>query len=177
MVTGHFTTALVPYSKNKEYPLFLLLIIVQIQDLLIPLDLITQKLGISELSSLQMTYSHDIIPAAIMAILVGIIMYIIYKDRNLALWSLGLVVFHEICDLFSGFSHNIFGTDTMSIGFDFYRTAPMNAYIIEFLLAVVCLSYFVIQRKKDNDPISMKKLILLSSVIFLPIIGMMINAA
>ncbi|MFA8344044.1 MAG: hypothetical protein ACEPO8_13810 [Rhodothermaceae bacterium] len=174
MITGHFTTALVPYAKHKDYPLFYLLLITQIQDLLIPVDLIIQNLTIFDLKSLQMTYSHDIIPTLIMSILAGIITYLIYKKKDLALWCFGLVIFHEVCDLFSGFSHNLFGTHTHSFGFDLYRENTLLAGLIELTLAVACFLFFVWKRKKEELPITNNKLIILTIVIFLPIVSMII---
>jgi len=34
-----------------------------------------------------------------------------------ALWCMGLVFFHEMCDLIVGFEHHIFGGDTTPVGF------------------------------------------------------------
>lgn len=176
MITGHFTTALVPYAKHKHYPLFLLLILTQIQDFLIPLDMHIQNLGLNDFSILEMTYSHDLIPAVIYAVLAFGILLAIYKDKTFALWGGFLIIFHELCDLLAGFSHNVFGLHTHRLGFDYYRTNQPRALLIEAGLATICISYYVLKRKKDGDPIKGMHLLGLVAIVYLPILSMLILA-
>lgn len=176
MITGHFTTALVPYGRNKKYPLFILLILTQIQDFLIPLDLMLSNLGLGDISVLEMTYSHDIVPAAVLAVLAGLIIHLIYKDIKFTGWAIFLVVFHEICDLIAGFAHNVMGTDSARLGFDFYRQNQPMALIIEGTLAAACIIYFVVKRKQQGDPISKGKLAGLLAVVYGPIAFMFTQA-
>lgn len=171
MITGHFATALLPYAKNKNFPLFTLLLITQIPDFFIPLDIFLS--GESDFSKLEMTYSHDIVPVAIMTLLITAIMHWVYKNKALTLWTFSLMVFHEVCDLAAGFAHNIMGLDTMRLGTDFYRTAPLNAYMIEFVLAAVCVGYFLFERKKQNATLSIVKSATLIGIIFVPILASM----
>ena len=168
MITGHFTTALVPYAGDRKMPLFILLVIVQLQDLLIPLDIFLSKE--TDLMKLEMTYSHDLVPALFMALLAGGIIHLIYRNRRWTAWVVGLVGFHEICDLFSGFAHNVWGLSTWRLGFDFYRQAPLTAYVIELGLALICTGYFLRQNRiRGIRPGKLKTGVLLG-VIFLPIL-------
>lgn len=169
MITGHFTTALVPYADNKKYPLFTLLVLTQVQDFLIPVDMMIQGIGLTGLGELEMTLSHDIVPALIFSILAYIGMSLIYKDRKLAFWGAGLVIFHEICDLVSGFSHHVMGESSLQLGTDYYRKNQPMAFLIEALLATVCLGYYVYRRKQQKDPIKMNNLIALVAIIYAPI--------
>ncbi|MCH4887598.1 hypothetical protein EZV73_08440 [Acidaminobacter sp. JC074] len=171
MITGHFTTALVPYGNNKKYPLVVLLILTQIQDFLIPVDMMLQNLGLGDFRILEMTYSHDIVPALILSFLSMLIIHLIYKNRSFTLWAGFLVIFHEVCDLLAGFSHHIMGPHTQALGFDFYRQNQVMAAIIEGMLAIICIGYYVKKRKDQNDPISRGSLIGLLTVVFAPIIG------
>lgn len=168
MITGHFTTALVPYGRHKKYPLFVLLLLTQVQDLLIPVDMMLQKVGLFDLGILEMTYSHDIVPALIMSVVAAIIIQLIYKDIGLTAWAAFLVVFHEICDLIAGFSHNIMGLDSHRMGFDLYRQNAPLAVVIEAILATLCLIYFLRKRKKEGEPLKGMKLVGLLCMIYVP---------
>ena len=168
MITGHFTTALVPYAKDKKLPLFFMLIITQIPDFFIPLDILIS--GESNFRKLEMTYSHDILPVLIMTIIATLVAHLIYKNKTLTLWTFGLMVFHEICDLAAGFAHNVYGLNSPRLGTDFYRTAPLNAYIIEFALSVICVGYFLYQRNKQNESLGAVKMAVLIGIVFIPII-------
>jgi membrane-bound metal-dependent hydrolase YbcI (DUF457 family) len=167
MITGHYATALVPYARDGKLPLFALLLASQAQDFLIPLDV--QLAGQRSLRLLEMTYSHDLVPSLLLAAAVGLVLQLIYRDRKVSLIGVALVVLHEICDLLSGFAHNVFGPGTMRFGFDFYRTGPAIAYSIELLLAVGCLIYFFAVRRRRGDPVAPVKAAVLCLVILGPI--------
>jgi hypothetical protein len=172
MITGHFTTALIPYVQNKKLPLFTLLLITQIPDFFIPLDIYIS--GESNFRKLEMTYSHDLVPVMIMTLIVTITIHFIYRNQSLTIWTLCLMVFHEICDLVAGFAHNVMGLNSPRLGTDFYRTAPLNAYLLELILSLICIVYFLYQRKKQNDSTPLYKTLILIGIVFIPIVASII---
>lgn len=174
MITGHFATALVPYARDRKLPLFALLLASQVQDFLIPVDVLAS--GQRNLSRLEMTLSHDLVPALVMATLVGIGLHLWFRSSKVTLVGMGLVLFHEVCDLLSGFAHHVSGPDTPRLGFDFYRTAPARAFAIELALASACLVYFLVERRRQGDPVPRFKMIVLCTIILLPILGMLAMA-
>lgn len=174
MITGHFATALVPYVRDRKLPLFALLLASQAQDLLIPLDIAVS--GQRNFRLLEMTLSHDLVPALVIALVVGIALHLAYRSTKVTAIGIGLVLFHEACDLLSGFAHNVLGPDTPRLGFDFYRSAPATAFIIEFALALVCVGYFLFERRRQGDPVAPVKAAVLCAVIFLPILAMLVRA-
>ncbi len=174
MITGHFTTALVPYAKDKSLPLFFLLVASQAPDFLIPVDV--WKSGDSNFRTLEMTYSHDLLPVLVLSLIVGAIAQLIFRNRKLTFWTIGLILFHELCDSISGFAHNIYGLASPRFGFDFYRNAPVTAYAIELIVSIACVGYFLYTRKKQDEPLSVLKTGVLLAIVFLPTISMMILA-
>jgi len=174
MITGHFTTALVPYAKDKSLPLFFLLIVSQAPDFLIPVDI--ARSGDGNFRTLEMTYSHDLLPVLVLSLIVGAIAQVLFKNRKLTLWTIGLILLHELCDAISGFAHNIYGLTSPRFGFDFYRTAPVTAYAIELLLSISCVGYFLYTRKKQGEPLTVPKTGVLLGIVFLPTVSMMILA-
>ena len=171
MLTGHFATALVPYARDRKLPLFTLLLVSQVQDFLIPVDVLAS--GQRSLARLEMHYSHDLLPVLVIAGLVGLGLHLWFRSRKVTLIGIGLVLFHEVCDLLSGFAHNVNGPDSPRLGFDFYRSAPAMAFAIELALAVACLGYFVLERRRQGDPVPPGKTAVLCAVILVPIVAML----
>jgi hypothetical protein len=174
VLTGHFATALVPYARNPRLPLFTLLMLSQLPDLLIPLDVM--RSGERDLNALQMTLSHDLLPVAVMSIVVAVALHAWRRDTALTVAGTALVVVHWLCDLLSGFSHNVAGPGTASLGLDLYRTAPAQAFLIELVVAAGCLGYFLWKRRQQCDPVRPWRAVVLGAVIVLPIAAMLARA-
>lgn len=66
VITGHIATAPVPYARDRTLPLVVLLICSQLQDCLIPVDIIASSQR--NFGLLEMKWSHDIVPALVLAL-------------------------------------------------------------------------------------------------------------
>ena len=52
--------------------------------------------------TVDMTYSHDILPAMVIALFVSGITAAIFKNWVIGLWAVGLILLHELMDLLVG---------------------------------------------------------------------------
>jgi hypothetical protein len=167
MITGHFAAALVPYARHPRLPLFLLLLLTQLQDFLIPVDVLRE--GGADLGRLEMTVSHDLLPVIVLALVIGGILHLGSGDRRVAWVGAGLVLAHEACDFVVGFSHHVFGPQTPRLGLDLYRTSLVTACAIEFVFAAGCIGYFLRARRLDGDPVPPFRAAVLSLAILGPV--------
>jgi membrane-bound metal-dependent hydrolase YbcI (DUF457 family) len=175
VLTGHFATALVPHARNRALPLFTLLMLSQLPDLLIPLDVM--RSGERDLNRLHMTLSHDLVPVAVLSVVVALALQAWKRDAALTFAGTALVVVHWLCDLLSGFSHNVAGPHTAQLGLDLYRSAPAQAFLIEFVFAAGCLAWFFLERNRQHDAVGRWRSVVLCAVILLPIAAMLARAA
>lgn len=168
MIAGHFATALVPYElmRNKrQTPLWILLVAAQFTDLLmillvqagveqlLPRDFFEMSFGHSRSD---MWLSHDIFPSFGWAILTGLIFGTITRDKVLGLWCGGLVVLHEVCDLWVGYSHHWAGYSTGTVGFNLYQRAPVAGILFEATLCACVIIWLVRRRAKLGVQPSMR---------------------
>ena len=174
MITGHFATALVPYARDRKLPLFALLLSAQAQDFLIPLDIAVS--GQRNFQLLEMTLSHDLTPVLALALVVGILLQLAFRSVKATAVGIGLVLFHEVCDLLSGFAHNVLGPGTPRLGFDFYRSSVATAFLIELALAAACVGYFLFERRRQGDAVTLPKAAVLCAAIFVPTLAMLARA-
>lgn len=163
MIVGHYATALVATEKAPKAPFWWFLAMSNVSDFVMLLLLV---LGIERmqpssmfdatLSNLHvdMTYSHDILPMAVWVVVFGVLGFAVWKDVSTAIWTAGLVAFHEVCDLVSGFYHYLFGPDTTRVGLALYTNAPEVALGIEAALGIACVWWFSRSRTQRNAPIS-----------------------
>ncbi len=152
MVVGHYATALVAKERDPASPLWLLLAASMILDFamagLVLAGVETMQpdpnASGSSLASMQidMTYSHDLVPVAGWTLGVGLLAYALTRRRATALWAAGLVAFHEVCDLVSGFPHFVMGPGTPEVGLSLYYRAPLAAMGIELALGLACVAWF-----------------------------------
>lgn len=171
MITGHFATALVPCARDRSLPLFALLLSSQAQDFLIPIDVL--RSGQRDLARLEMTFSHDLLPTLVTALVVALFLQFAFRRRKVALVGAALVLLHEACDLLSGFAHNVLGPGTPRFGLDLYRNSPATASVIELVLALGCLGYFLLERRRQSDAVPPAKAVVLCAVILAPILGLL----
>ena len=166
MVTGHYATALLPYEltrKTQRTGFWLFLLAAQFLDFLM---LTFVSVGIEKFapsdfldvsfSSMRtnMLVSHDVLPVMGWALLFGICVWVITKKHIIALWCVGLIIFHEMCDLVVGFEHNFLGETTPLIGFALYTNAPVIGILIEALMCTAFVFWFCRKRAKQNEPVS-----------------------
>jgi len=163
MIVGHYATALVATEKAPRAPFWWLLIASNLADFVM-LVLVVVGIESMEPSSMfdatlenlrvDMTYSHDILPALGWTVGVGAFAFVIWRDMPTAIWSAILVAFHEVCDLVSGFDHYIFTEESPRLGLALYTNAPELALAIEAALGIACVWWFTRSRAQRSAPIS-----------------------
>lgn len=163
MLAGHFSTALIAHQKiPKKGALLFFLVASQLQDLLwlsfhylgleptVPTDLLNVTL---KSISVDMVYSHDLLPQLVWMTLIFIFGRLLFKQNNIAIVGALLVLGHYLLDLFSGYPHHVFGEDTYEVGLGLYYSNVYLAILIEALfIAVILLYYFRIDSNSNKPP-------------------------
>ncbi len=159
MLAGHFSTALIAHQKYPKGTLLFFLVVSQIQDLAwlifhylgleptVPSSVIDVTLqGIT----VDMLYSHDLIPQVGWAVLVFGTGAIIFKNYKIGLAGSLLVLGHFLMDFLSGYPHHIFGEDTHTIGLALYNSNVYLAIAIEAVFSALALWYFFKKEKEKG---------------------------
>ncbi|GLS90108.1 hypothetical protein GCM10007916_11750 [Psychromonas marina] len=167
MLTGHYATALIPYEltrKEQRVGFWLFLLAAQFLDVLMLLLISVNiesfnppnffEASFSTITT-NMFVSHDLIPVIGWAVLFGLVVWGITKKPVVALWCVGLIVFHELCDFIVGFEHFVFGTDTAPIGFALYSNAPVAGMLLEAVMCLAIVLWFTRKRANEGNPVSM----------------------
>ncbi len=148
---------MIAHQKFPKGTLLFFLVVSQFQDLL---WLIFHYLGLEPTGPgdvfdatmanvmVEMTYSHDLIPQLVWAVLVFLAGWALFKSRKIALVGLALFAGHFVLDFISGFPHHIYGTDTHQVGFGFYETNIWLAILIEAIFVFAVIWYFFEQEAK-----------------------------
>lgn len=180
MIVGHYAAALVPYSKLKGRPLWLLLLCANVPEFLwlllallnvepasppSILDASFQNLKVS------MTYSHNLVPGFVQGLIVFAVVQAFFRDRPLAIWCGVLTVVHVLCDLIVGFEHQLLGPETMQVSLNTYGHAPYLAILIELAFALACIFYFQRSEKRSGRPLERKRLMALYAVFTIGILA------
>ena len=151
MLAGHFSTALIANKYSSKNTLLFFLIISQLQDFLWftfhylgleptePADLFSTTLVDM---SVNMLYSHDLLPLSIWALLAFVIGKILFKSNKIGLIAASLILIHFVLDFFSGHPHHLFGEESHSVGLGLYRSNVYLAIGIEAVFSAVTLWYF-----------------------------------
>jgi hypothetical protein len=170
MILGHYASALIPYSKFKRYPFWILLICSNVPEFF---WLILAFLGIEETQpaslldatfrglQVKMIYSHNLIPAFLQGAIVSGIVFAFFKNKSFALWCGFLTFFHVICDLVVGFEHQLLGENSQVVSLNSYFFFPHFAILIEFLFSLGCILWYKHTENNNGNPLSKKKLIYL----------------
>ena len=173
MFMGHYATALIPYEKLRtktQTPFWVFLLAAQFLDILMMAlvvgkieSLSPQDRDLARFHNMQtdMFVSHDILPVIGWAFAFSTIIWLITKQRIIALWCAGLILFHELLDYLVGFEHRIFderifGINGDWIGLNLYHKAPVLGLGIEALLCSICILWFFNQRSKKDNPVSIR---------------------
>ena len=159
MLAGHFSTALIAHQKYPKGTLIFFLVVSQLQDLAwlvfhylgleptVPSSVIDVTLqGIT----VDMLYSHDLLPQLGWAGLVFGIGAIIFKNYKIGLVGSLLVFGHFLLDFLSGYPHHIFGADTHTIGLALYNSNVYLAIAIEAVVSALALWYFFKKEKQKG---------------------------
>lgn len=148
MIAGHYTTALVANQRSSRGHIAYFLAASQGPDLV---WLCLAAVGVPSFHthagpiSPAMMIGHDLVPLVGWIVLAGIVGKLVFGDTRTALFGSALVVIHELCDVVSGFPHNLFGPDTWEFGPGLYLTAPHLAVGIEALFAAAVMAWVVVQ--------------------------------
>ena len=172
MLAGHFTTALIAKQKFPKASLLYFLIISQLQDFL---WFVFHYLGLEPTNpsdafdaslinmSVDMVYSHDLLPLLVWLILGFTLGKLLFKSTQIGLVSMALVLIHFVLDFFSGHIHHVFGAETMELGFGLYASNPYLAVVIEALFCIVALwYYFKEEAKMGNRRLQSNKIAIIS---------------
>jgi len=167
MISGHIATTLIAKRYLPEAPWWLLIAASYSMDFLM---FVFVALGIERMeadphaegygmehTAIDMTYSHDLLPALGWTVLLGVAVWVGYRDRNLALVCVLLFVGHWLCDLLSGFGHFVFGPHSTPLGADLYHTNLLAAVVIESVFGVLCV---LIATVKTDKPLTQRALLL-----------------
>jgi hypothetical protein len=159
MLAGHYTTALVAYQKFPKGTLLYFLIASQLQDLLWftlhylgleptgPGDVFNTTLSNM---TVNMLYSHDLIPQIFWLIIIFLIGKFAFKNTKVGLIGSALVLGHFVLDFFSGHPHHIFGEHTHEVGLGLYASNVFLAIGIEAVTCTIILWYFFQQETKNG---------------------------
>ncbi len=159
-MAGHYTTALIANQKfSKGATLLYFLIASQFQDLMWftfhylgfevtePSDVFNTTLSNM---TVNMVYSHDLLPLLFWALVVFLIGKLGFKDTKVGLIGAGLVIGHFILDFFSGHPHHIFGEETPEAGLGLYASNVFLAIAIEAIFCLATLWYFFREESKNG---------------------------
>ena len=159
MLAGHFSTALIAHQKFPKGTLLYFLIASQLQDLLWftfhylgleptgPSDVFNATLSNM---TVDMLYSHDLIPQLIWIFIIFLIGKVFFKSTKIGLAGAALVIGHFILDFFSGHPHHIFGDTTQQVGLGLYASNVFLAIGIEAIFSIAILWYFFQQEAQNG---------------------------
>lgn len=151
MIVGHYAAALIPYSRLKQYPFWLLLLCANVPEFLwLVLALFNVEpvsppsLMDATFQNLQvaMTYSHNLIPGFIQGAVVAGLVYLWFRNKTLAFWCGFLTALHVLCDLIVGFEHQLWSPDSARVSLNTYGTMPTVAISIELVFSVACVYWY-----------------------------------
>ncbi len=162
MLAGHYATALVAHNHTtaRRFPAYLLawyLAVSQLPDLLWlafhtlgleptrPTDLLDVTL---QDLSVDMMFSHDLLPILGWAVIVGIVGAVLFRDRRVGLATVALVGLHALTDYLGGYPHHVFGQETPVIGTGLYLTLPFLAIALEALYIVFFMRWFFLDERR-----------------------------
>ena len=159
MLAGHFSTALVANQKFPKGTLLYFLILSQLQDLIwftlhyagleptAPNDALDASLTTL---TVDMLYSHDLLPQIFWLALIFIIGKVLFKSTTIGLVGSALVAGHFVLDIFSGHAHHIFGAESADIALGLYATNVYLAIAIEVVFSIGVLWYFFKQEAQNG---------------------------
>lgn len=173
MIVGHYAAALIPYSRLKAHPFWLLLLCANIPEFLWLLLALLDVEPVSPPSLMDvtfqnlevaMTYSHNLIPAFIQGVVVAGLVFLWFRSRILAAWCGFLTTFHVLCDLVVGFEHQLWGPTSPQVSMDTYGTMPHVAVAIELVFSIACVTWYQGSERKAGRPLPRGQLMALYTV-------------
>jgi hypothetical protein len=162
MLAGHFATALVahqraPARRLQSALLGWYLVVSQLPDLLWlafhylgleptrPVDVF--EVTLQSLSA-DMHFSHDLVPIAGWAALVGVLGAWLFRDRRVGWAGVALIGLHALTDYVAGYPHHVLGPDSAAVGTGLYRSAPFVAIALEAVYTVAFVGWFRMEERR-----------------------------
>ena len=151
MIAGHYASAMVVRPYFRSSPFWLLLLAADVPEFL---WLLLALLGIEPIHpdsvldatfaniDVHMTYSHNLGPGIIQALVVFVLIRAWRSDTALALVCAGLSLWHVLCDLVVGFAHQFWDPSGAVISLNSYARFPVGAVMIELVYAAACLAWY-----------------------------------
>lgn len=173
MIVGHYAAALIPYSRLKGHPFWLLLLCANVPEFLWLILALLKVEPVSPTSIMDvtfqnlevaMTYSHNLIPGFLQGLVVAGLVFLWFRNRTLALWCGFLTTFHVLCDLVVGFEHQLWDPTSPQVSMDTYGTMPHVAVAIELVFSVACVTWYQWSEKRADRPVPRRQLMALYAV-------------
>lgn len=186
MIVGHYAAALIARPHLPRAPFWLLLLAANLSEFLwLALALIgveaTEPASLFDATfqglQVEMVYSHNLVPNVILSVLLGLVVYAVWKDRVLALWSAALCHLHVWSDYLVGFQHQLLGADSMPLGLNSYEKFPALAILLELAFAWLCLAYYLYAEHRAGRAVTPRRGLLLLVVFSVGILAWLPNAS
>ncbi|HMV77408.1 MAG TPA: hypothetical protein PL048_00860 [Leptospiraceae bacterium] len=170
MILGHYASALIPYSRFKKYPFWILLLSANVPEFLWLIlafsgveKTIPASLSDATFQNLKvnMIYSHNLVPAFLQGTAVGVLILSVFRDRSFAFWCGFLAFFHVLCDLVVGFEHQVLGADSPVVSLNSYFLFPHAAILIECAFSFACVFWYIHTEKKQGMALTKRKIVYL----------------
>ena len=151
MIAGHYASAFIVRPWLRTTPFWVLLLASDVPEFL---WLLLALLGIEPISppsvldatfaniDVHMTYSHNLGPGIIQALVVFALVQFWKRDMKLSLACAALTLWHVLCDLIVGFGHQFWGPAGAVISLNSYGRFPVVAVMIELAYATACLVWY-----------------------------------
>lgn len=157
MLAGHYATALVAQQRapSRQFPAYLLawyLAVSQLPDLL---WLVFHTLGLEPTRptdlldvtlqdlSVDMMFSHDVVPIVGWAVLFGILGAVVFRERCVGLATVALAGLHALTDYLGCYPHHVLGPETPVVGTGLYLTLPYLGIALEAVYIVFFVGWFL----------------------------------
>jgi len=185
MVLGHYAAAFLTRPHLPTAPFWLLLLCANLSEFL---WLVLALAGVEPVKpdsildatfnnlDVHMTYSHNFVPNLMLGVAVLFLVQLIWRNWKLSAACAFLTCLHVWCDFIVGFQHEIMGPDSAKIGLNSYGRFAYLAIFIEWLFALLCLTYFVFAEKSQGRVVSKKRAVILYSAFTIGILAWLPNA-
>jgi hypothetical protein len=172
MMMGHYASALVPWGKERTFPLWLLLICGQWGDFTWfllsalgveptepsnPLDMTVANLKVP------MFWSHGLVSAALQAAVIAVVVFAVWRRASLALTCGALIIGHVLCDGLVGWKHEVLGPGSARFGLGLFENPGtiLPGFLLEAVFSAACVWFFVRTRTAQGATVSMRARVIL----------------
>lgn len=170
MFMTHTATLLLPAARRESIPIGLFLVCANIQDIvwfsLMALGLETiDPASLADVSlsnlSIDSPISHGPVYTPIFALVLATVAHLLYRRRDITVWAALLVFGHGALDFLCAWDHPLVGSDGVRVGLDLYHSAPRASFLLEAVINLGLVGYFIAMRSKLGRPVSARNKLLL----------------